>query len=114
MALGFDYSHYLPPKRVSYRQEIVQPIPVVITPPKKRGPRPQIPYKLTDRQFEIIKMQVVDGMTKKQIAASVDRSIKTIEKHTTDAYKLTGSHCYVDMLKWLFRNNFLTLEEFLK
>jgi two-component system, LuxR family, response regulator FixJ len=54
--------------------------------------------KLTPRQHQVLQM-IKDGLTSKQIATKLGRSIKTVEVHRSQVMKKLGARCVADLMR---------------
>lgn len=64
------------------------------------------PYHLTKREREILRM-VIDGKSNKDIADSLDKSVRTIETHRFNIMKKLGVSNAIDMVNKAVRENIL-------
>jgi len=63
---------------------------------------------LTKREQKVLAL-ACDGKTVKEIATTVGRSRKTVDKQLTMIYRKTGVHNRVQLLKWAFKNQFVDI-----
>lgn len=63
---------------------------------------------LTDREVEILK-EMCEGKTNKQISASLNISINTVDFHRGNVYKKTKSKNIIDLLKYSIKNGLVFL-----
>ena len=64
------------------------------------------PYHLTRREKEILRM-IIDGSNNKEIADSLDKSVRTIETHRFNIMKKMGVTNAVDMVNKAVRENLI-------
>lgn len=64
------------------------------------------PYHLTRREKEILRM-IIDGKQNKDIADSMNKSVRTIETHRFNMMKKLGVNNAVDMINKTIRENLL-------
>ena len=67
-------------------------------------------FNLTRREKQVLKM-VVDGLTNKEIAEELGKSVRTIETHRFKIMKKLSVHNAIEMLKVVEDNNLFSLEE---
>lgn len=67
---------------------------------------------LTNQQVRVCRMIAV-GVCKKNIADELGICLKTVEKHSTEAYKKLDVHCSIELTRKLLLIGLLDLDEFL-
>jgi DNA-binding NarL/FixJ family response regulator len=63
---------------------------------------------LSDREIEILK-EICEGKTNKQISASLNISVNTVDFHRGNIYKKTKSKNIIDLLKYSIKNGIVSL-----
>jgi DNA-binding NarL/FixJ family response regulator len=81
--------------------------PGLSPPPQPRDPRrrPNTPT-ITDREREVLRLMAV-GHSNKEIAASLDISVKTVEVHKTNAMRKLGLRGRTDVVRYAVLNGWL-------
>jgi len=74
--------------------------------PLTSSPVKEDPYHLTKREKEILRM-IIDGKQNKDIADSMNKSVRTIETHRFNMMKKLGVNNAVDMINKIVRENLL-------
>jgi DNA-binding NarL/FixJ family response regulator len=64
--------------------------------PKEKATRPN---PLTSRETEVLQL-IAEGFVNKQIAAELNRSVKTIEKHRQSLMRRLDVHCTADLVQY--------------
>ncbi len=62
---------------------------------------------LTNREREVLEL-IADGLTNKAIAARLDISIKTVERHRTAVMRKLDAHTVVELLRTAVREGYVT------
>lgn len=77
-----------------------------------RGPgvRGATSKELTAREREILQM-VAEGLTAKQIAATLHLSVKTVETHRRQVMDKTGANSVADLVRYAIREGIATLDQ---
>ena len=77
-----------------------------------RGPgvRGATSKELTAREREILQM-VAEGLTAKQIAATLHLSVKTVETHRRQVMEKTGANSVADLVRYAIREGIATLDQ---
>ena len=63
------------------------------------GPRPNMPVPLTDREQEIARL-VAAGQMSKEIAAQLNLSVRTVEKHRANIMEKVGVREVASLTRW--------------
>lgn len=76
--------------------------PIAIRDPRRRGTTPRI----TDRESEVLRL-VATGHTNKEIAASLDITVKTVEVHKANAMRKLSLRGRTDVVRYAVLNGWL-------
>lgn len=63
---------------------------------------------LTDREREILQL-LAEGRTNKEVAASLNLSVKTVENHRASIMQKLNLHSVTDLVRYAIRNKFIEL-----
>jgi DNA-binding CsgD family transcriptional regulator len=69
-----------------------------------RGSRSTLPAGLTEREIEVLRL-VAEGLTNKDIAASLHLSVKTVERHLLNSYTKIGARNRSEATAFVIRNH---------
>jgi DNA-binding NarL/FixJ family response regulator len=82
--LDRDQGHHLGPRKVQPRQDVVGDV-------------------LTSREREVIQL-LAEGKTSKEVATTLNLSVKTAETHRTNLMRKLGLHSVADLTRYAVRN----------
>ena len=62
--------------------------------------------KLTSRQREIVQL-LAEGKSSKEVAVSLDISVKTVETHRSNIMRLLDYHSVAELVRYAVRNDII-------
>jgi DNA-binding NarL/FixJ family response regulator len=72
----------------------------------KRGVESKEPSALTPREREVVQL-LAEGKSNKEVAATLDISVKTAETHRTNIMRKLDCHSMSDLVRYAIRNNII-------